>query len=84
MAITSPRLWMESTRETEPPLFPPLPLVLVGFPPEADEGDPGTNVAFGLAMQDAATDDALWVRAPEFSLAFPPKSQAVALRFWLS
>jgi len=45
-------------RETEPPLFPPLP-VLVGFPFEPDEGDPGTNVAFGFAMHEAATDDAL-------------------------
>lgn len=82
-AVTSPRPWIESMR-VEPPLCPPLPLVPVGFPPELDEGDPGTNVALGLAMHDSATDDALWVRAPEFTLAFPPKSQAVDLRFWLS
>lgn len=44
-------------REGEPPFFPPL--VLVGFPFEVDEGDPGTNVALGLAMHDSATDDAL-------------------------
>ena len=43
-------------REAEP-LFPPL--VLDGFPPEVDEGEPGTNVALGLAMHDSATDDAL-------------------------
>jgi hypothetical protein len=83
MTITSPRLWIESVI-AEAPFFPPFPLVPVGFPFELDEGDPGTNVALGLAMHDSATDDALCVRAPEFTLAFPPKSHAVDLRFWLS
>ena len=41
---------MESMKETAP-LFPPL-LVLVGFPLELDEGDPGTKVELGLEMHD--------------------------------
>jgi hypothetical protein len=56
-------------------------LVPDGFPLEGDEEDPGTNVALGLAMHDSATDVALVVPAPVFTLAFPPKSQAEELRF---
>jgi len=73
---------MESMIETEPPLPPLLP-VPDGFP-EVDEAGPGTNVALGLAMHEAAESAAFVVRAPEFRWAFPPKSHAAALRFCFS
>lgn len=52
--------------------------------PELVEEDPGTNVADGFEMHDSAAAAASADAALVFSLAFPPKSHAAELRFWVS
>ena len=79
MPITSPRLLIESIRETEPPLLPPLPVPVGLEVPEVE--DPGTNVALGLAMHDSAADAGFTDAELEFTWAFPPKLHALELRF---